>query len=306
MQETKLVQKEELFSTYREDFDRSLESVLLIHGIQKNNVTRDDIACMGIFLEGDMTFLGMQKLIAKFGKKPIITNCFNGNMSEFEEYLKALQASEKDTERAKTYDGYTSEEDGKLLLNSDETTYSRLHSTHYNRGLGANAGFVSLNDHGYVWQLFADGYLQNITPQHVKHLVFERYSVVVDSIQAEEIARQLNKDRRVFEGKILQGQIGDSRTVKDAISIITNEGKKKSLAFDRTNQMGDSARKICEKLDSETGKIVGRAVIDGNTQDLNSKTAHHILDLVQSTNQDVDDVLSLVEKLATKAFKKLF
>ncbi len=85
------------------------------------------------------------------------------------------------------------------------------------------------------------------------------------------IAEQLNKERRVLEGLLLQGDIGDSPTTKDAISIITNEGKKLGLAYDKTDQMGRIARQRCAKYDHEIGKIVGKATIEGATPEITQK-----------------------------------
>ncbi len=300
MHEQKSVVIDEAFSPFREQFDESLKKSLNIHGINLNKkLYITDVIYMNRFIMGELKYTELIEVIEAFGEKTVIVNLFNGNRYEFEGYKQSLRSINKDMEKAKNYEGgkYVSEQVGKELLNSEESTQLRTHSLHFNKGLGDNAGFVSMNYHGYVWQLFADGFLQDIDLIGAQKLVFERYGTILTDDEAMIVAKDLNKNRRTFEGKILQGNIGDSKTTKDAISIITNAGKKKGMNFERTNILGLEARRACQKFEHEAGRIIGQSKVVENTSELNSKTARMLVNLIESTNQDAINIVAIMKKI---------
>ena len=288
----------------RDHFDNSLQKSLTKNGLSttRREITSRDLANMKKFMSRELTYSQMLELVEEYGEKPLITNFFSGNRFEFESHMKSLKSIEEDMEKASYGESarVVSEELGKELLNDEESTQLRCHSSHLNRGLGDNAGFVSRNNRGYVWQLFADGYLKDISPEGVQQLVAQRYGYVVSMDEATSIATDMNHDRRVYEGSTLQGKIGDSPATVDAVSIITNEGMKKQLSYEFTELLGSDARKITSKFDHEFGKIVGEAKVNGATDKVKARLARFFQNSIQSLNMDTDDILALVEKASQK------
>jgi len=110
----------------------------------------------------------------------------------------------------------------------------------------------------------------------------------------------LNKERRIFEGQMLQGEIGDSPMVKDAVSIVTNEGKKKGLSYQRTDAMGREVRRACEKLERDAGKIIGKAKVQGATPELEQKYAKMVSNVLDETNMTWDNFIACLFKIKRK------
>ena len=289
-----------LCNPFRENFEESLSrSIGSKHGIDlQRRLKQKDSIRMQMLFDGVVDSEIFEGWIKNDGVKYICKTFFGSTMSELDAYRKALRSMRKDMEDYREENYYMSEEDGKLLHSSENADHTPPHPAHFNKGLGENAGFVARNKHGYVYQLFADGYLRKIDVFGVKKLLFERYEIIVSDNEASMIAEDLNTDRLVFLGKSLQGEIGDSPMVRDAVSAITTEGKTKGLSYENTYQKGIQVRQVCSKIEHEAGKIVGKAIVEGNSQELNSKTARMVFNLIQGTQQNVGNVLALVSKIA--------
>lgn len=291
---------------YRENFEESLKKAINLSGIDiTKKKTVKEIHMMEMYVNGKLTHEELERAIFRVGEK-IACNIFsNGNMAEFNDLRKDLKSIADDTEKAEQGIGgrVVSVEDGKMFQDHEKGTHAPSHSLHLNQGLGENAGWVGRFNRGYVWRLFADGTIREIKEEDVKLLFKERYTIIPSNYEAKMIADILNKERKVIEGLLLQGDIGDSPTTKDAISIITNEGKKKGLAYDKTDQLGRDARKKCAKYDHEIGKIVGKATIEGASQEVTQKYARHVTKFISENNLNADNFVELLLRAIPK-FKR--
>ncbi len=294
---------QEFLNQYRDNFDESLQKAIKLSGINvQKEISIKEIHYMQMYMDGDMTMKKLNNLISKMDEKTICNIFCNGNLAEYNDWKKDLKAIEEDMEKARTQESprFVSVDEGKIMQDHQTGDHAPTHSTHLNQGLGDNAGFVSRNNTGYVWRLFADGYIRQIDSIMVKKLFFERYDIIPSELEASTISDLLNKERRVFEGQVLQGDIGDSRMVKDAVSIVTNEGKKKGLSYQKTDAMGREVRKACEKIERDAGKIIGRAKVQGATPELEQKYAKMISNIIEETNMTWDNVIACLFKVRKK------
>lgn len=293
----------EFLNQYRDNFSESLKKAISQSGINiKKEVTAQEVHFMQMYMNGDITWSKVKDLIERMGEKMVCNIFSNGNLGEFNEWKKDLKAIEEDMAKADK-DGsakYVSEDVGKAMQDHATGDHAPTHSTHFGNGLGDNAGFVSRYNTGYVWRLFADGYIRQIDTPMVKKLFFERYDIIPSELEAKTIADLLNKERRIFEGQVLQGDIGDSKIVKDAVSIITNEGKKKGLSYQKTDAMGKEVRRACEKIERDAGKIIGKAKVEGATPEITQKYAKMVSNVIEETNMTWDNFIACLFKIKKK------
>lgn len=288
----------------RDNFEESLQNSLQVHGLSfpKRDVTSRELMHMQKFLDNELTFNNMKALIDEYGEKWVILNCFNSSRYAFMTHMDALKKiqeglDDSDDDSSKI----VSEELGKELLNSPESTIIQCNSVHFNNDLGDNAGQVSRREKGYIWQLFVDDFLHDISIKGVQKLLLDRYQMVVTEDEAAKIGSDLNHDRRTYLGDALQGKIGDSLTVKTAVSMITNEGIKKSIKYEDTNIMGQTARKMLSKYDSGFGRITGEVVINnGWTEKTKQKLARLVKKFIEDGNGSADDFIVIFDKVIHK------
>jgi len=297
--------QQEFLSEYRVNFEESLQKAIKTGGGSINinkEVSAQEIHYMQMYMNGDMTWKKLNSLISRMGEKMVCNIFNNGNLAEYNDWKRDLKAIEEDTEKARKgiNPKYVTEEDGKMFQDHTKGDHAPSHSTHLNNGLGDNAGFVSRYNTGYVWRLFADGYIRNLDGEMVKQLFVDRYDIIPSEIEAKTIADLMNKERRIFEGQVLQGDIGDSRMVKDAVSIVTNEGKKKGLSFQKTDAMGREVRRACEKLERDAGKVIGKAKVEGATDEITQKYAKIVSNVLEETNMTWDNFISCLFKINRK------
>jgi len=297
--------KQEFLNQYRENFEESLEKAIKTGGGTINihkEVSVQEIHYMQMYMDGDMTWKKLNNIISRMGEKMTCNIFNNGNLAEFNDWKLGLKAIEEDEAKARIEESpkYVSEDVGKMMQDHSTGDHAPTHSTHFGNGLGDNAGFVSRYNTGYVWRLFADGYIRQIDIPMVKKLFFERYELIPSDLEAKSIADLLNKERRIFEGQMLQGEIGDSPMVKDAVSIVTNEGKKKGLSYQRTDAMGREVRRACEKLERDAGKIIGKAKVQGATPELEQKYAKMVSNVLDETNMTWDNFIACLFKIKRK------
>ena len=297
--------KQEFLNQYRENFEESLEKAIKTGGGTINihkEVSVQEIHYMQMYMDGDMTWKKLNNIISRMGEKMTCNILSNGNLAEFNDWKLGLKAIEEDEAKARMEESpkYVSEDVGKMMQDHSTGDHAPTHSTHFGNGLGDNAGFVSRYNTGYVWRLFADGYIRQIDIPMVKKLFFERYELIPSDLEAKSIADLLNKERRIFEGQMLQGEIGDSPMVKDAVSIVTNEGKKKGLSYQRTDAMGREVRRACEKLERDAGKIIGKAKVQGATPELEQKYAKMVSNVLDETNMTWDNFIACLFKIKRK------
>lgn len=294
-------------NSYKDNFEESLQKAIKVSciDISRKPTDKETRTFMQLYIKGKLTHEELELAINRFGEKIACLVISNGNLSEFNDLRRDLKANAEDMKKAERgiSGRVVSEDVGKELQDHAKGTHAPSHSLHLNNGLGENAGFVSIFHRGYVWRLHADGYLKELKAGDVKIMFAEKYDIIPSDDEASKIAEILNKERKVFEGKMLQGEIGDSPTTKDAISIITNEGKKKGLAYDKTDQMGRNARKKCAKYDHEIGVIVGKAEIQGDSEELEKKYARHVSKFITENNFNADNFVSLLFKAIPK-FKR--
>lgn len=296
----------EFNNKYRENFEESLVKAINLSGI---NITKKpsikEIHYMQMYMKGEVTHEELELAISRVGEKTACNIFTNGNLAEFIDWRRDLKTIAEDLEKAENgvSGRLVSVEDGKAFQDHEKGTHAPSHSLHLNGGLGENAGWVGRFNKGYVWRLYADGTIKDIKEDDVKLLFKERYDVIPSSYEAKMIAEIMNKERRILEGLLLQGDIGDSPTTKDAISIITNEGKKLGLAYDKTDQMGRLARQKCAKYDHEIGKIVGKATIEGATPEITQKYVRHVSKFITENNMNADNFVELLLRLIPK-FKR--
>ena len=295
--------KQEFLNQYRDHFDESLKKVINVSGINvQKEVTPQEIHYHQMYMDGDITFKKLEALIERLGEK-IVCNIFNnGNLAEYNDWKKDLKSIQDDLEKAELgiNPKYVTVDEGKMFQDHEKGTHAPTHATHLNNGLGDNAGFVSRYNTGYVWRLFADGYIRQLDTVMVKKLFVDRYGIIPSNIEARNIADLMNKERRIFEGQVLQGNIGDSRMVTDAISIVTNEGKKKGLSYEKTDAMGKEVRRACEKLERDTGKIIGKAKVEGATEEIVQKYAKVVTNVLDETNMTWDNFIACLFKINKK------
>jgi len=298
--------EDELFkNSFRDNFDMSLESALKICCIDTSQKpTEHEQRIMQMYMQGELDYDQIEALVTRFnengeGEKIVCRMLCYGNMAEFNELRSMLKAIKEDLERAKNGESnrHVSQDVGKLLQDHEKGDHAPSHSLHLNNGLGDNAGYVSRFKLGYVWRLFADGYIRECKPDMAKELMFDRYDIVISEMKSIQLAEFLTKERRLHESKMLQGDIGDSPVVKDAISIITNEGKKKGLSYEKTDRMGRNARRTCEKFEHDAGKIIGKAVTEGKTPELEQKTARFCKNFIEGNNLNADNVVELLLRM---------
>lgn len=294
---TVVVSKQEAFNKFKENWEESLEKAITVTGVQTNReVKPSDLHQMQMYLNNEISYKELVYMISKFGKKIMCNNLCNGNMAQFNDYVQSLKSIDDESEGDTVDERYVSVEEGKALQDHEKGNYAPSHATHLNQGLGSDAGKVSRNNNGYVWKLFAHGYIQTLSIMDVKEMMKDLFQMIPSDYEAQEIANIMNKERKVFEGKILQGEIGDSKLTKSAISIITNRGKDKGLNYEKTDMLGRKARKITEDTESAFGKIIGKATVDGDSIELNRKTVSAIKKLIDNTNQDSANIGALLRK----------
>ena len=158
-----------------------------------------------------------------------------------------------------------------------------------------------LENRGYVANLFKKGYIRQIQSGGAKQLVFLETGEIISDYEANVVARALNHERIIIEANMIQNVHGDSKTTKQAISIITNEGKKKSWNYPKTNDLGLEVRKECQKYDNEFGKLLAYAKT-GQLKDekKRQKASRLIFNIIKALNVNVDDCVATVTKMNTK------
>jgi len=289
-------------SKYREFFDQSLESIAKHKGIDNYNPTKAEIEYMTKFINYELDYADFEGLIKKFGEKAVRTNCFNGNMMLFEDYRIALKAINDDMQYAMKHERtnlYTPEQ-GKEIHDRQTGDHSPTHATHFNKSLGDNAGWVSLNHKGYVWELSADGYIPQLDAEKTQRMIFELYHKILPLMESKEIADLMNKNIKYYLANALQGIVGDSRTAKQGITIVTKEGQKKRWSFEKTNTVGMEVRNICEKVDKDMGKIIADAKIHGTSEKTEEKLARTVANIANELNVDGENFFSVLERLWKK------
>lgn len=294
---------QEFLNGYRENFDDCLNKAIRLSGINiQKEVSPQEFHQMQMYMNGDIDWKKLKDLISRMGDKTVCNIFCNANLAEYNDWKIGLKAIEEDMEKAKSQESvkYVTEDEGKARQDHSTGDHAPTHATHLNNGLGDNAGFVSRYNTGYVWRLFADGYIRQIDSIMVKKLFFERYDIIPSELEAKSISDLMNKERRIFEGQVLQGEIGDSPMVKDAVSIVTNEGKKKGLSYQRTDAMGREVRRACEKIERDAGKIIGKAKVQGATPELEQKCAKMVSNVINETNMTWDNVIACLLKIRRK------
>jgi len=295
----------EFLNQYRDNFEESLKKVIHTGGTGINihkEVSAQEIHYMQMYMDDNITWSKVKDLIERMSEKTVCNIFCNGNLAEFNDWKDDLKSIEEDMKLARTDENpkYVSEDVGKMMQDHTTGDHAPAHSTHFGNGLGDNAGFVSRYNTGYVWRLFADGYIRSIDSIMVKKLFFERYDIIPSELEAKTISDLLNKERRIFEGQMLQGDIGDSKIVRDAISIVTNEGKKHGLSYQKTDAMGKEVRRACEKIERDAGKIIGKAKVEGATPEITQKYAKMVSNVIEETNMTWDNFISCLFKIKKK------
>ena len=291
--------KQELFQNkYRDSFEVSLQKAIEIKGIDIKRKSSDaEIRFMQMHFKGELDYDELQLAIEKFGEKMACIIFSNGNIHEFNSLTKDLLAMKIDMEEAETSESAlnVSHDLGKELQASKTGSYAPAHATHFGNGLGDDAGY-----NGYVWQLFADGYMREITGKMVKKLFMDRYNILPSDFDAGVIAVTLNKERKAIEMKILNSDLGESPSTKDAISTITKEGVKLGLDYEKTDRLGKEARIACSKFDHEAGKIIGKAKVEGDSPELERRTARFVKNFIESTNLNASNCVALLTKMVSR------
>ena len=294
------VVKQELFENkYRDSFEESLQKAIEIKGIDIKRKSSDaEIRFMQMHLEGELDYDELQLAIKKFGEKMACIIFSNGNSHEFNSLTKDLLAMKIGKAEAETSESAlnVSHDLGKELQASKTGSYAPAHATHFGNGLGDDAGY-----NGYVWQLFADGYMREITGKMVKKLFMDRYNILPSDFDADVIAVTLNKERKAIEMKILNSDLGESPSTKDAISTITKQGVKLGLDYEKTDRLGKEARIACSKFDHEAGKIIGKAKVEGNSPELERRTARFVKNFIESTNLNASNCVALLTKMVSRS-----
>jgi len=286
-------------SKYRSFFDQTLETIAKQKGIERQNPTKEEIDYMTKFINCELEHADFEVLIKRFGEKTIIVNCFGGIKTDFEEHRIALKTINEDMEYAKQHDrtNLYSPEQGKEIHDRKTGDHSPTHATHFNKSLGDDAGWVSFSRRGYVWELSADGIIQQLDIQKTQQMILELYHKVIPAHEAKEITDQINKNMKYYLANALQGTVGDSRTAKQGITIVTKAGQKKHWSFEKTNTVGMEVRNLCEKLDKDFGKLVAEAKVNGTTEKTEEKLARTIVNVANELNMNGDNFFSLIEKL---------
>jgi len=291
-------------NSFVEHFDKALERILNEMGIERRSkLTKREYRYMEQFLKGNTTFKKFNKLIEKFGEKEICRNCFNSSWNEFYEYKKILQSIEVDridVEKNGKYQPLT-EEEGKAIQDPRTGNHIPALMTHFEKNLGDLAGFVSLSNRGYVAELFKQGYIRKITPESAKRLVFEATHEVISDIESHSVAHGLNQERMIIEANMIQNVHGDSKTTKQAISIITNAGKKNSWTYAKTNELGTEVRKECQKYDNEFGKLIAYAKTEEiPLEKKEGKASRLLFNMMKAMNLNVDNCVASITKMNSK------
>lgn len=289
------VEQELFHNKYRDSFDESLQNAIAIHHIDVKRKTTDaELRYMQMHLNGELDYDELKLLIKRFGEKTACLIICNGNTSEFESLKRDLKGNKDYLEEAEEKESplYVSKDVGKELQSSSNGNYAPAHATHLGNGLGDNAGY-----NGYVWQLFVDGYMREITSKMVKKLFMDRYEILLTDFESNRITVTLNKERRAIEMKLLNSDIGESPSTKDAISIITKHSVKLGLDYEKTDRFGKEARIACSKFDHEAGKIIGKAKIDGDTPELEQRTARFFKNFIESNNMNANNCVALLTKM---------
>lgn len=286
-------------SAYREFFDKTVEQVANEKGIEKANLSRDEITYMTKFMDNDLDHNDLLKLIMRFGEKSICVNCFSGMKTEFDDFRIGLKAIHDDMEYAKTHEpkSLMNPDQGKAIHDPQKGDHAPTHATHFNNGLGANAGWVSRNRKGYVWELSAEGVIPQLDENKAQRMIFEQYHKIIPLIEAREYSDEINRSVKNYLANALQGTIGDSKTTKLAISIVTKEGTKQSWNYEKTNAIGVELRQSCEKYDQEIGKLLGYAKVHGHDEKTDKKLARTVTNLCDTMNVDVGNFYSLLGKI---------
>lgn len=298
------VEQELLHNGFRDNFEQSLKTAIELHHIDiKRKVSDREIRYMQMHLKGELDYDDLQLAIDHFGEKVTCNIFCSGNLAELYSLKTDLKAIKDDLIEAEkgASNVYVSKEKGKELQDPVSGNYAPAHSLHINNGLGENASsWAGKFNTGYVWRLFSDGYIRDITADMVKQLFMDRYDILPSDLEAERTALLMNKERRIFEGQMLQGEIGDSATTKNAISMITNEGKKLGLSYEKTDKMGREARQSCSKFDHEAGKIIAKAKIDGDSPELEQRTARFFKNFMESINMNASNCVALLTKMNSR------
>lgn len=286
-------------SHYREFFDRTVERIANEKGIEKVDHSRAELEYMTKFMENDLTVKEFDELIKRFGENTVCVNCFNGSKALLQDSRIALVAIENDLEYAKDHEprALYSGQQGKEIHDPLKGDHAPTHATHFNNGLGDNAGWVSRNRKGYVWELSAEGVVPQVDEKKTQRMIFEQYHKILTLQEAKEYSDEINRAIKNYLANALQGTIGDSKTAKLAVSIITKEGTKKSWNYEKTNAIGIEVRQACEKYDQEIGKLVGYAKVHGHDEKTDRKLARTVTNLCNTMNVDVGNFYSLLGKI---------
>lgn len=263
----------------------------------KRDVSDHEYHIMEKYMQGEISYDDIVDYEKVYSIKLMCLWLSNGNLAEYNSTKADLKAIDE-AEESKLKDENplcVSIEVGKQLQDKITGNYAPAHTTHFEKGLGINHGLISRNDAGLVYHLFKKGVLREITIHEVKTMIFNDFGIIISDIEGEKLKVRIDRDRKIKEGQMLQGEIGDSKLVKDAISIITNKGKEKHMTYEQTNILGTNARKMMDAL-KETGKIAGKAQIQSDKDELERKFAKAISNYAEAGGMDISNIISCVAK----------
>ena len=240
----------------------------------------------------------VESAIEEFGMKNVITYLFNGDRGSYFDTLKAF--NDEEYEKQLIRDGlhplYVTEEEAKMYHSRDGIgTHSPIISSHFTR-LGSSHGKESASSNGLIYDLFKSRVLIELTPEGLMEYVFNEYHRMLSKPLAVKIAFDINKQRKIFEGRMFTGEIGDDRMTKQALIQVNRHCKESNISFETSNELGQITRKLIHNIEQNMGREIGKMVVNDKGVDRPRMIAKIAVRLSEIMNTPVEDVGALLSR----------
>lgn len=289
---------------FRESFELSLKKAVRKHCSFLEGFSNDlddiTLALISDLIHGTMTKEKYKILKEKMPEnKERCNRLFGGDMYSMTTYEKII-FSDDFVEEQNTFvrNGVlVDREESAIMMDSEEGTHAIVNASHLNNSLGSANIRKGIDYRDKVWQLYADGEKMRTNVGEVQVMILQRYGCKIEKHDAQKITTVMNQDRVEFFKKMFAGKYTDSAAVEAAMDQIEDHGLRTCASFEKTHYVGSAARSFLKKNEKTLGEIVGQGLAKGDCEELNTKTARLIGELIKTTNQSPDEVFHVMRKM---------
>ncbi len=247
----------------------------------------------------------LDSAVEEFGEKNVISYVFSGDRGSYYDTVKAF--NDESYERELIKDGlhplFVTEEDAKMYHSVEHIgTHSQVINTNNTR-IGTAHGKESVASNGLVYDLFKSRVLIELTAEGLMEHVFQEYNRVITKPIATKIVDDINKQRKIFEGRIFTGELGDDELTKRALRKVKKHCIDNQTSFETSDYLGQKARKMSHDISRNLGTEIGNIVLNEQGLDNADIIARFAKKLCTALNVPVEDAGALMTRPLKKAKK---